>query len=106
MFARETGSIGAPLSQNNLGQREYSKLIKTAELRRIKFHGLRHTAATLALKAGIDAKVVQERLGHKNIGITMDVYAHVLPSMQRDAATKVSAVLQIGAQQVEGGGVR
>lgn len=93
IFARETGELGAPLSQNNLGQREYEGLVKRAGVGRIKFHGLRHTSATLALKKGVSAKVVQERLGHKNIAITLDIFAHVLPSMQQDAAEKLAAVL-------------
>jgi integrase len=74
--------IGDPLQMNNLGQREFAKLIEKAEVKVIKFHGLRHTSATLALKAGVPVKVVSERLGHKRTEITLDVYAHALPSMQ------------------------
>ena len=62
-------------------------------MRRIKFHGLRHTCATLLLAEGVPAKVVQERLGHKKIEITMNTYSHVLPSMQKDAATKLASLL-------------
>jgi hypothetical protein len=52
-------------------------------VKRIPFHGIRHTHATLLLKEGVNVKVVSERLGHANIGITLDTYAHVLPSMQQ-----------------------
>jgi integrase len=85
--------IGQPLQANNLGQREYAALIKTAKVRRIKFHGLRHTCATLLLQAGQPVHVVSERLGHSKVSMTMEVYAHVLPDMQQDAAAKLGALL-------------
>lgn len=93
IFAYEQPPFGMPLSANNLGQREFSKLVKAAKVRPITIHGLRHTAATLMLKEGIPIKVVSERLGHKKVSITMDIYAHALPSMQRDAATKIGTLL-------------
>ena len=52
----------------------------------IKFHGMRHTCATLMLKAGQPVHVVSERLGHSKVSMTLEVYAHVLPDMQADAA--------------------
>jgi integrase len=55
----------------------------------LRFHDLRHTAATLMLQQGIHPKVVQERLGHSQISLTLDTYSHVLPSMQEDAAQKL-----------------
>jgi integrase len=85
--------FGEPLQSNNLGQREYRKLIQAAGVRPIKFHGLRHTCATLLLKSGVHIKVASERLGHKKIEMTLDIYAHALPSMQQEAATKMGAVL-------------
>jgi integrase len=54
---------------------------------------LRHTHATLALEAGIHPKVVQERLGHATIAITLDTYSHAIPAMQEDAAAKIAALL-------------
>ncbi|MDF0673237.1 MAG: tyrosine-type recombinase/integrase [Nitrospira sp.] len=92
IFAYDQPPFGMPLSANNLGQREFSKLVKAAKVRPITIHGLRHTAATLMLKAGIPIKVVSERLGHKKVSITLEIYAHALPSMQRDAATKLGAL--------------
>jgi len=63
--------------------------------RGLTFHQLRHTHATLLLRQGIHPKVVSERLGHSHIGVTMDVYSHVMPNMQREAAEKIDAALGI-----------
>lgn len=90
IFARD---FGQPLLMNNLGERDFSKLIKKADVKPITFHGLRHTCATLLLKAGVPIKVVSERLGHKRIEITLNVYAHALPSMQQDAAVKLGRLI-------------
>ena len=54
-------------------------------LPRIRFHDLRHTAATLLLRRGVHVKVVSELLGHSNVAITLGLYAHVLPDMQQQA---------------------
>jgi integrase len=86
-------ALGDPLQMTNIGKREFARLTKAAGVRVITFHGLRHTSATLLLKAGVPPKVVQERLGHQSIAITMDVYAHVLPGMQQEAAAKLGALL-------------
>ncbi|RWE84460.1 tyrosine-type recombinase/integrase [Mesorhizobium sp.] len=67
---------------------------KTA-LPRIRFHDLRHTHATQTLSAGVHPKVASERLGHSTIGITLDLYSHVMPGMQADAAEQVDAALQV-----------
>ena len=56
-----------------------------------RIHDLRHTHATMLLRQGVHPKVVQERLGHANVGITLDVYSHVSPHMQTDAAEKIDA---------------
>ena len=53
-----------------------------------RFHDLRHTHASQLLRLGIHAKVVSERLGHANIGITMNLYAHVMDGLQEDAAQR------------------
>jgi integrase len=100
VFAKEWGSVqrvehslGAPLGLNNIGQREFARLIKAAGVRRIKFHGMRHTSATLAPECGVSAKVVQERLGHQKITTTLDIYAHVLPAMDQEAAQRIGGVI-------------
>lgn len=64
----------------------FERVARDAGLPRIRFHDLRHTHATLLLKAGVPLKVVSERLGHSTPAFTMTVYQHVLPGMQRDAA--------------------
>ena len=60
----------------------------------IRFHDLRHTSATLMLANGEHPKIVQERLGHANIGITLDRYSHVSQDMQREAASRLDALLE------------
>ena len=84
-------SRGTPVNPNNVS-RNFNALVERAGLRRIRVHDLRHTAATLLLKAGVPAKVVSERLGHAKIGITLDLYSHVLPDMQDDAAEAMSKI--------------
>lgn len=64
----------------------FDRLQTKAEVPRIRLHDVRHTHATLLLKAGVPLKVVSERLGHSSPAFTMAVYQHVLPGMQRDAA--------------------
>jgi integrase len=66
---------------------------KAAGIRKIKFHGVRHTCATLLLQAGTPVHVVAQRLGHAKASMTLDVYAHTLPDMQQDAATRLASVL-------------
>jgi integrase len=61
---------------------------------RIGFHDLRHAHATHLLSSGVHPKVASERLGHSKIGITLDLYSHVMPRMQEDAAERVDAALQ------------
>ncbi len=66
---------------------------------KIRFHDLRHTHASQLLRAGISPKVVSERLGHSTVGITLDVYSHVLPGMQEEAASKVETALRKAMEQ-------
>ena len=66
----------------------FQQLLKEAGLPHLRFHDLRHSAATILLSMGVHAKVVQELLGHSNISMTMDIYSHVLPSLQKDAMDK------------------
>lgn len=62
-------------------------------LPRIRLHDLRHSYATAALAANVSPKVVSERLGHAKVGITLDVYSHVLPSMDEQAALTVARLI-------------
>lgn len=76
--------IGTPVSPRNLS-REYYKILEKLDLPKIRFHDLRHTHASILLKRGVHAKIVQERLGHSSITITLDTYSHVLPGLQEAA---------------------
>jgi integrase len=69
-------------------------LLKKAGLPEIRFHDLRHSAATLLLSMGVHPKVVQEILGHSEISMTMDIYSHVLPTMQREAMDRLSQAFE------------
>jgi integrase len=71
----------------------YFKFTKRIGIK-LRFHDLRHTHASHLLRAGVSAKVVSERLGHSTVGMTLDVYSHVLPGMQEDAASKIDTVLR------------
>lgn len=82
---------GGPIEANNFIKQSFLPLLKKAELPRIRFHDLRHTAATLLLRQGVNPKIVSEMLGHASISITLDVYSHVVPDMQ-DAAVRAMEV--------------
>jgi integrase len=84
---------GGPLRRSHFHDNSFKPLLKKAKLPTIRFHDLRHTSATLLLTAGVHPKVVQERLGHSQISVTLDIYSHVLPTMQREAASKLDQVL-------------
>jgi integrase len=73
--------------------RRLKGILSEAGLPAVRLYGLRHTAATLALAAGVPTKVVSEQLGHASSGFTLDVYAHVLPHMQKEAAARVERLL-------------
>ena len=83
---------GRPLSSRNV-YRRYKELLKKGGLPDIRFHDLRHTAATLLLAGKVNPKVVSEMLGHASVVITLDIYSHVLPDMQHDAAAILDRVL-------------
>jgi integrase len=84
--------LGAPVDPSNLSK-AFRRLLKSARLPRVRFHDLRHTHASLMLKAGVHPKIVSERLGHSAIGITLDTYSHVLPNLQKEAARKLDEQL-------------
>jgi integrase len=86
-------TLGHPLQANNLGQREYAKLIAAAGVKPIKFHGLRHTCATMLLASGEAVPVAAQRLGHAQVSMTLDVYAHATEDLQLAAAAKLGALL-------------
>lgn len=84
---------GTPLEPRNL-VRQFKVLLKKAGLpTNVRFHDLRHTCATLLLTQGIHSKVVSERPGHASIGITLDIYSHVVPGLQEKAAAAIEQEL-------------
>ena len=84
-----TNEIGEPLRPDWVGRR-FSTLVGGTDLRPIAMRQLRHSHATALLAAGAHPKVVQERLGHSSISITLDIYSAVLPNMQRDAVERLA----------------
>ena len=89
---------GTPVTPNAVTL-AFKRIIKKAGLKDIRLHDLRHTHATLMLKAGVHPKVVSERLGHASIGITLDIYSHVMPGMQEAAAEKFDRVFDADANE-------
>ena len=83
---------GTPMDPSNM-YKDFKDTLKMADLPDIRFHDLRHTAATLMLQQGTHPKIVQERLGHSDISLTLNTYSHVLPSMQEEAAEKMDEIL-------------
>ena len=73
--------------------RFFRQAMKREALPTIRLHDLRHTHATLALRAGIHPKVVSERLGHATVAITLDTYSHAIPAMQEEAATRIAELV-------------
>lgn len=85
--------VGTPLDRPNIVRRSFKLILKKAGLPDIRFHDLRHTAASLLLVQGVSPRVVMENLGHSQISLTMDTYSHVMPVLQREAADKLEAIL-------------
>jgi integrase len=97
VFTRENGEPWHPDRTKKL----FERAVKAVEVPRIRMHDLRHTWATLALRAGVNPKVVQERLGHANISMTMDTYSHVLPDLQESAAELVASLVELAGEGSE-----
>lgn len=79
-------SLGKPLDGNNLRERSFRRLLERAGLPPMRFHDLRHSAATLLMAEGVPVKAISEMLGHADITTTLRVYTHVLPTMHAQAA--------------------
>ena len=87
-----TDEVGEPYRPDTI-TRIFVKASKTAGLPPTDIKGLRHAHATAMLRAGVHPKVVQERLGHSSISVTMDIYSSVVPGMQREAVEKLAAMM-------------
>lgn len=86
-------AVGTPLNANKVLER-FGTLLKRAGLPHIRLHDLRHSFATMMLKLEVHPKIVQELLGHSRIAETLDIYSHVLPTMQEGAVNKLNNNLQ------------
>ena len=83
---------GQPINAEYLAK-QFKSILDLAGVPRMRLYDLRHSAATIALAAGVSPKVVSEQLGHASTAFTLDTYAHVLPHMQDEAAARVEAML-------------
>lgn len=90
VFTRENGALVNPDRLSSW----FRAGSERARVPQIRLHDLRHTHASLALQAGIPAKVVSERLGHASVAFTLDVYSHVVPGLQEDAAQRIAALVE------------
>ena len=88
--------VGTPLEPGNMLRRSFHPLLIRAGLPSIRFHDLRHTAATVMLGRGVHPKIASEMLGHATVGITLDTYSHVTETMQRTAIGAIEAALAEG----------
>jgi len=87
-------TVGNPKEPSNV-LKTFKEMLNKAGLSDMRFHDLRHTAATLMLKEGINPKIVQEILGHSDVALTLNIYSHVLPSMQDEAADKLDELVTL-----------
>lgn len=88
---------GKPLNPRNMSKHFERIIIQLQEeegFPHITFHGLRHTFATLALQAGVQAKTLQDILGHSTINITLDIYSHTTKTMREDATKKIAGIME------------
>jgi integrase len=92
VFTRTDGQALPP----NSVSRCFVRSVGRAKLPAIRLHDLRHSHATLALRAGIHPKVLSERLGHATVAITLDTYSHAIPAMQEEAATRIAELVFVG----------
>ena len=91
---------GTPLDQKNVVHRQFYSALESAGLRRIRFHDLRHTCASLLINQGISPKYIQRQLRHASIDTTFDRYGHLFPETSQEATQKLDAVL-VGVGHVE-----
>lgn len=91
LFSNE---FGRPLRPDSVSQWWMRFMKENKDLKRIRFHDLRHTSATLLLQKGVHEKVIQKRLGHSKVTFTLDTYSHVIEEMDRSAADAFSGIFE------------
>lgn len=97
-------SNGNPLNPSNIHTRSFRPLLQRAGLKQIRFHDLRHTAATLLLAQNEHPKLVQELLGHSSIAVTIDTYSHMVPGLQAAAVDRLGQRLSLVSSLLHGDG--
>jgi integrase len=93
-----TSTIGTPADGRNV-RLEFKAILEAAKLGHLKIHGLRHTCASLLLSKAVHPKIVQETLGHSQIGLALDTYSHLIPGLQQEAAHTIDALLTEESEQ-------
>ena len=83
---------GSPLRPDSMSQK-WRRFLEDNRLPSIRFHDLRHSNATALIQAGVNPRVVQQRLGHSDVNITLNTYTHVLPEMDMEAAAKLDSIM-------------
>jgi integrase len=96
-----TTRIGTPIERRNL-LRDWYKIMRLSGLPKIRFHDLRHSAATLLFAQGVHPKTVMEILGHSDLNTTMKIYGHVLDQMKREAASKMDELFSVATSLATG----
>jgi integrase len=87
-------SDGGPLEQHNFRNRVFWPLLAKGGLRRIRFHDLRHTFASLLLQQGESPQYVKEQMGHHSIQVTVDIYGHLIPGSNKQAVDRLDSALE------------
>lgn len=90
---------GRPIRPDSV-TRAFHTIAKSAGLRVVRLHDLRHAHATILLEQGVHPKIVQERLGHSSVSTTLDIYSHIVPSLQEAAARRFEEGLEGAAVEV------
>jgi integrase len=92
---RDDGSVWPPSAFTSA----YRDLLRRRKIGNVRFHDLRHSHASQLLRSGVSPKVISERLGHSKVGFTLDVYSHLLPGMQEEAASRIDAGLRAALEK-------
>jgi integrase len=85
--------LGKPLNKNNLSRKVFSPALRRAGLRKIRFHDLRHTYASLLIAQGEHPKYIQVQMGHSSISVTMDTYGHLMNTVNQESAKRLDLVV-------------